>query len=72
MNGILWGWLALPVGLVAAWLFDRRARRHGHRPGADPRRFSDEREGHASAMPPRANLGEGGVGGPPAGGPPGP
>jgi hypothetical protein len=65
--------VALAAGLVTAWLFDRRARRHGHRPGADPRRFSDERDAQASAMPPLANLGEGGISGPPPpGGPLGP
>jgi hypothetical protein len=62
--------VALAAGLVAAWLFDRRARRNGHRPGADLRRFSHERDSHACSMPPQGDLGQAGFG-PPELGPPG-
>ena len=38
-----WAWVALAAGLVVAWLFDRRARRDGHRVKADIRKVNDER-----------------------------
>jgi hypothetical protein len=44
--------VALAVGLVAAWMFDRRARRRGHRVRADIRRVNDERYRHAGSMDP--------------------
>jgi hypothetical protein len=52
LNGVLWGWVALALGLVAAWLFDRRARRRGHRVQADIRKVNDERYSHAGSMDP--------------------
>jgi hypothetical protein len=51
MNGVLWGWVALALVLVAAWLFDRRARRH-HRVRADIGKVNDERYSHAGSMDP--------------------
>ena len=57
MNGVLWGWVALAAGLVAAWLFDRRARRSGHR--ADIRKVNDERYRHAGSMDPFMGAGSG-------------
>jgi hypothetical protein len=44
--------VALGVGLVAAWLFDRRARRSGHRVRADITKVNDERYSHAGSMDP--------------------
>ena len=35
-----------------AWLFDRRARRNGHRVRADIRRVNDERYSHSGSMDP--------------------
>ena len=37
---------------MVAWLFDRRARRRGHRVRADIRRVNDERYRHAGSMDP--------------------
>jgi hypothetical protein len=37
---------------VAAWLFDRRARRRGHRVQADIRKVNDERYSHAGSIDP--------------------
>jgi hypothetical protein len=48
----MWGWVALALGLVAAWLFDRRARRDGHKVQADIRKVNDERYSHAGSMDP--------------------
>ena len=52
MNGVLWVWVALAAGLVAAWLFDRRARRSGQRVRADIRKVNDERYSHSGSMDP--------------------
>ena len=35
-----------------AWLFDRRARRNGHRVQADIRKVNDERYSHSGSMDP--------------------
>jgi hypothetical protein len=43
--------VALAALLVAAWLFDRRARRR-HRLRPDLRRFNDERYRHAGSLDP--------------------
>ena len=59
MNGVLWVWAALAAGLVAAWLFDRRARRSGHRVRADIRKVNDERYRHAGSMDPFMGAGTG-------------
>ena len=44
--------MALGVGLVVAWWFDRRARRSGHRVRADITKVNDERYSHAGSMDP--------------------
>ena len=59
MNEVLWVWVALAAGLVAAWLFDRRARRSGHRVRADIRKVNDERYRHAGSMDPFMGAGTG-------------
>ena len=59
MNGVLWVWVALAAGLVAAWVFDRRARRSGHRVRADIRKVNDERYRHAGSMDPFMGAGTG-------------
>jgi hypothetical protein len=43
--------VGLVLVLVAAWLFDRRARRH-HRVRADIRKVNDERYRHAGSLDP--------------------
>ncbi len=52
MNGVLWAWVALGAGLVVAWLFDRRARRNGHRVQADIAKVNDDRYSHSGSMDP--------------------
>ena len=59
VNGVLWGWVALAAVLVAAWLFDRRARRSGHRVRADIRKVNAERYSHAGSMDPFMGAGTG-------------
>ena len=55
----MWGWVALVLGLVVAWLFDRRARRDGHKVQADIRKVNDERYRHAGSMDPFMGAGTG-------------
>jgi hypothetical protein len=59
VNGVLWGWVALAAGLVAGWLFERRARRSERMDRADIRKVNDERYRHAGSMDPFMGAGSG-------------
>ena len=51
-----WIYATIVAGLVAAWLFDGRARRNGHRVRANLRGLTDVKYSHAGPIDPASGA----------------